>query len=268
MRQVLLISIFAIVFQSAFSQAEYKSLLAIEGQITDERSQPVSYVNVFIKSRVTGAVSDYYGNYSIAALPGDTLTFSAVSYRKTSFIVPSDLSSAGYRLDVRLEQDTVGLEEIVIYPWPASYKQFKEDFLELEVGDPLANLNLQLPSMKDISAMSKTPGEPGQIGIYSGSGPVSILYDQFSKEAKSRKLYAEVVRKESSEKRYNRAVVMKITGLKKEEEISAFMKFCPIDTKFVLQSSDYDLYLAIRNCFAEFARLEIPTDSIYTDTIR
>jgi hypothetical protein len=268
MRRVILLLILVTSVKSVFSQAEHKSLLLIEGQIVDERALPISYVNIFIKARTTGAISDYYGNYRIAGLPGDTLTFSAVAFRKTSFIIPADLATSGYRLNVVLQSDTVGLDEVVIYPWPSTYKQFKEDFLELEVEDPLANLDLNLPSLKDIAAFNRTPGEPGQVGIYSGAGPVSLLYDQFSKEAKSRRLYAEVIRKESAEKRYNRAVVSRITGLQKEEDITAFMRFCPLDTKFILKSSDYDLFLAIRTCYVEFARLEIPTDTIYTDTIR
>jgi hypothetical protein len=262
MRRLLLIIFFASTFVPLFGQGEGSNLMLIEGRIVDERHDPVSYVNVFIAGRLTGAVGDYDGNYRIAAFPGDTITFSAVSFRKTSFITPGNLGETAYRLDVILQSDTVGLKEVVIYPWPSSMGQLRKEFLEVEVEDPLANLNLQLPSMKDITAMNRTPGEPGQVGIYSGSGPISILYDQFSKEAKSRRLYAEVVRKESADRRYNRAVVMKITGLKKEEEISAFMKFCPLDDKFVLRSTDYDLFLAIRNCYEEFAQLQMPNDSI------
>lgn len=262
MQRFLLIILFLISVMTFFGQGENRSPVTVEGRILDESRKPIAYVNILIKSRLTGTVGDYYGNYRITAFPGDTMTFSAVSYRRISFIVPGDMKTTAYSLDVLLENDTVGLKEVVIYPWPSTYKQFKEEFLELEVEDPLANLDLHLPSMKDLSNLMKTPGIPGQIGLYSGPGPFSLLYDQFSKEARSKRMYADVLRREKAGNRYNKIVVSRVTGLKDEEEIADFMKFCPLDVRFILGSTDYELYLAIRNCYIEFAHLNMPQDSI------
>ena len=262
MRRVLLTSFSVLIVLMVFPQAGVRNPLLIEGKIVDEKRNPVSYVNIYIKSSLKGTMGDYYGDYKIGAFPGDTITFSAVSFRKTSFIVPRDMDATAYALDVILEADTVGLKEVVIYPWPSTYKAFKEDFLELEVEDPIANLDLYLPSPKELKALSYTSGIPGQIRLYSGSGPVSLLYDAFSKEAKSRKAYGEVLRKEKADNRYNKIVVSQITGLKDDQEIREFMKFCALDVRFILDASDYELYLAIRNCYAEYAQLEMPRDSI------
>ena len=245
-----------------FGQSGNRSLVLIKGQVVDEKYAPVPYVNIFIKSRLTGTIADYQGEYQVNAFPGDTLTFSAVAYRKLSFIIPGDIKASAYNLDVVMETDTVGLKEVVIYPWPSTYKQFKEDFMDLVVEDPLATLDLNLPSLKDIKAMIKTPGVSGQIGLYSGQGPFSLFYDKYSKEAKSKRLYSDLLKKEKAEIRYNRAVVSRVTGLKTEEEITEFMKFCPLDVSFILDASDYDLYLAILDCYIEFAELAAPEDSI------
>jgi len=264
MRRVLLISISIFIGLISFGQAGNHSPVLIEGRVLDDRNLPVSYVNILIKSRLAGTIGDYHGEYKIVALPGDTLTFSAVAHQKTSFIVPIFSESKAYKLDVILKPDTVGLKEVVVYPWPSTYKQFRKDFLELEVKDPLADLKSDLLDNKEIEALDQTPGVPGQISLYSGPGPVSLLYDQFSKEARSRRLYAEVLKKEKAENRYNKVIITRITGLKDEETINAFMKFCPLDVNFVLQSTDYDLYLTIWNCYIEFAHLAEPEIS---DTI-
>ena len=50
----------------------------------------------------------------------------------------------------------------------------------------------------------------------------------------------------------------KITGLKDDQEIREFMKFCTLEVKFILEASDYELYLAIRNCYVEYAQPEMP----------
>jgi len=96
-----------------------------------------------------------------------------------------------------METDTVGLKEVVIYPWPATFRQFTEEFMDLEVEDPLAGLDLHLPSPEELKMLSQKIGEPGQVTLYSGPGPFSLLYDQFSKEAKSKRLYSDVLKKEN-----------------------------------------------------------------------
>ena len=95
------------------------------------------------------------------------------------------------------------------------------------------------------------------------AGGVGLESDKFSKEAKSRQAYAEVMKKEKAENRYNKKVVSNITGLKDEEEITAFMKFCPLNVKFILESTDYELYLAVRNCYVEYAQVEMTADTIH-----
>ena len=102
--------------------------------------------------------------------------------------------------------------------------------------------------------------EPGQIGLYSGPGPVSILYEQFSKEGRSRRMYAEFLRKDKAWTRYNSTVVSKITGLKNEDDIQKFMQFCALQIKFILESTDYELYAAILNCYDEYCRAGFQPD--------
>lgn len=87
---------------------------------------------------------------------------------------------------------------------------------------------------------------------HSGPGPFSLLYGHYSKEAKSKKLYADLILKERAGRRYNKILVSKITGLINDDEIKNFMEFCALQIKFILESTEYELYAAILGCYNEY----------------
>ena len=74
----------------------------------------------------------------IGAFPGDTITFSSVSFQEDQiYPVPYDMDATAYALDVILEARHGRVKRSVSYTHGLRpYKDFKEDFLELEVEDP------------------------------------------------------------------------------------------------------------------------------------
>lgn len=237
---------------SSFAQSGEENRMIFSGTVTDPNNKPVPYAHIQNKGQHEGWISDLYGNFRASAVPGDSLEITAISYHKVHIFVPADYPGNHYVAEITMIPDTVLLKEIAIYPWPATYSQLKQKFMEVEVKDPASELDLNIPTPKDIAAMNRTPGEPGQIGLYSGTSPISMLYNKYSKEAKSKKLYAEAVNREKAEKRYNRSVVKRVTGLKNEDDITKFMEFCALQIRFILESTDYELYAAILNCYNDF----------------
>jgi hypothetical protein len=222
--------------------------ILIEGEIKDASQQPVSYAHILVKSRNEGVVGDYDGKFRIGVLPGDTLIISAISFDHVIIPITSATTISGNHINVCMQTKTVNLKELVVHPWPSTFEEFKEEFLKLEVEDPLANLKLVLP----------TPGEMRNLayplGGFVAKGPVSLLYDQFSKEARSKRLYAGLMRKDRAAVRYNNTLIAKITGIKDEDEIKKFIDFCALQIQFILDSSDYELYAAIMGCYDEFCK--------------
>jgi hypothetical protein len=148
---------------------------------------------------------------------------------------------------------TIDLHDSVQPPWPATYEEFKKAFIEMVIEDPLANLDLHLPSPAEMRNLAYPQG-----GIVM-PGPISLLYDQFSKEARSKRIYAGLLKKDQVAVRYNNAVISKLTGLKNEEEIKQFIDFCALKVQFILDSSDYELYAAIMDCYGNFCISENDT---------
>lgn len=220
----------------------------VKGEINDPDLNPVSYAHIVVKSRNEGWVGDYYGKFRIEVFPGDTLFISAVSFHHVAILIPDVLNSPDYFISVLMQKDTVNLKELIVRPWPATYQQLKKEFMEIEIDDPLANLDLHLPSPEEMRNLAYSQG-----GIVM-PGPFSMLYDQFSKEARSKRIYAELMKKEKAGKRYNKTLVSRITGLKNDDEINKFMEFCALQIKFILESTDYELYAAIKDCYSEFCK--------------
>lgn len=227
--------------------------IQVSGEIRDSRLIPVSYAHIVIKNRPEGVVGDYYGNFRIGALPGDTLVISAVSYHNAYVPVPQGFNRTGYNVSITLQSDTINLAEVVVHPWPATLERLRREVLNYEPEDPLASLDLRLPSPEEMKMLAS----PGGLTM---PGPVSILYDQFSREARQKKAYAEVMKKEQAGKRYNAEVIARVTGFKDPEEIKKFIDFCKLELSFILQASDYDLYAAITNCYKAYR--ETPADTL------
>ena len=100
--------------------------------VTGEKLSPVPFVNVVEKQSRRGTSSDYYGFFSFVAVPGDTIIFSSIGYKKSQYIIPDTLTGQKYSLIQTIVEDTVMLAEYKVYPWP-SREQFKDAFLNTDI---------------------------------------------------------------------------------------------------------------------------------------
>jgi len=79
----------------------------VEGVVVDEFDVPLPGVSVVVKGTSTGVVTDFDGNYSIAAATNDVLVFSYLGMKTLEVTV------RGSSMNVSLESDIIGLEEFV-----------------------------------------------------------------------------------------------------------------------------------------------------------
>lgn len=243
-----LLIIFTLVLNA---QEQSQARINVTGDIKDREGAPVSYAHILIKARNEGTVGNYYGSFAIPAFPGDTLTISAISYHDAHIIVPSGFLLTEYPVAIFMSRDTVRLKEVVIHPWPATLEKLKESLLNIEIRDPVGeNITPYLPTPQELKALAHPPG-----AIIALPGPFSLMYERFSKEARQKKAYADVTRKESAAKKYNPAVIARVTGLKNTGEIIKFIEFCALETDFILEATEYELYAAIIECYQDYCNL-------------
>lgn len=118
----------------------------------DDIPQFIPNTHVLIRSRGQGTVSSSDGFFSIAAMPGDTILFSCIGFKREKFYVSPELKDEkGYLMTITLVRDTTMLQEVTLYPWPSRDRLYTEllamrpQTTELDI----AQRNLALESLKD-----------------------------------------------------------------------------------------------------------------------
>ena len=122
-------------FSQLLKEQEQKDLVQFSGVVVSADSlKPLPYVNIIIRNTWRGTVTDYFGFFSFVARMRDTIEFSCLGFKKSTFIIPDTLQTNRYSLIQMMSGDTILLRETVIYPWPTK-EQFKEAFMNLRIPD-------------------------------------------------------------------------------------------------------------------------------------
>lgn len=142
------IALFILSFLTVDGQTnETERFVQVSGIITDESYMPVRGVAVISKKLRRGAVSERTGIYSITSIPGDTIFFRALGFKRYHTIIPVDYGEKHCKVDIVLDIDTISIAEITILPWK-SYNEFIKDITKERPVDPIIeNMNDNLASI-------------------------------------------------------------------------------------------------------------------------
>jgi hypothetical protein len=97
---------------------------------------PLPYVNVAVEGTSRGAVSEYDGYFSFVAKTGEEVSFSRIGFRTVNFTIPDTMENNFYSWIQIMSQDSILLDEVVIFPWP-DRDYFKQEFLAIDISDEL-----------------------------------------------------------------------------------------------------------------------------------
>ena len=82
-------------------------------------------------------------------------------------------------------------------------------------------------------------------------GPITDLYNKFSKEGKENISFETFVKycsmQQKVDKKYNRELVKKITNID-DSNVNEFILFCNLSRSYIYSANEYDLYEAIKKC--------------------
>ena len=128
-------------------ETEADRYIQVSGIISDEANRLVGGVAIISKKLKRGTVSENSGIYSITSMPGDTIFFRALGYKRYHTIVPVNYGGIYANVDIRLEFDTVRIEGVNILPWK-TYSEFIRDVTREKPVDPIVqNMNDNLASI-------------------------------------------------------------------------------------------------------------------------
>ena len=108
----------------------------VSGIISDETGRLVQGAAVISQRLRRGALSEHTGIYSIVSVPGDTIFFRALGYKRYHTVIPRDYAGRFASVDIRLEFDTVQIEAVNILPWN-TYSEFIRDITQERPVDPI-----------------------------------------------------------------------------------------------------------------------------------
>ena len=116
----------------------------------DSLSQFVPNAHVALSGRNQGTMTNSEGFFSIPAIPGDTLRFSCLGFKREYLYVPDSLQQKGYLVRIVPRRDTTLLNEVILYPWP-SPDQLQMALLTMHIPTTemdIAKRNLAVEALK------------------------------------------------------------------------------------------------------------------------
>jgi hypothetical protein len=104
--------------------------------VRNDLLQPVPFAHIIVQKDFRVTSSDMNGMFTIITYPRDTLLISCIGYKPRKIPVPdmANNESKHYLKDIIMQEDTIMLSEIVIFPWK-TYKEFKDAFMALELPE-------------------------------------------------------------------------------------------------------------------------------------
>ncbi|MFC5409044.1 carboxypeptidase-like regulatory domain-containing protein [Larkinella bovis] len=143
--------------RTAQAQGQEK-LIMFTGIITaGKTSEPLPEAYISIPRAGRGVLSNTIGYFAIPVLPGDSVVFSYVGFKKQYHIIPRRLTETSYSAVVAMQEDVQMLTEVKVYPYPTE-ELFKQAFVNMKLPDERERANLarntSAESMQRLAALT------------------------------------------------------------------------------------------------------------------
>jgi hypothetical protein len=181
----------------------------ISGNVTEASSRlPIPGATVQVQRTRRGVVSGTTGEFLIEALPTDTLLFRALGF-KTLQMPLGGTALSQLVVQVKLQRDSVMLGEVEVTADRPDRAIINRALRNIKRPKPPVVTGVKRPPKpKPLFAVDSTaPKKP----VPTIASPVSLLYDQFSREGKQRRKMDQLLEAERQEKarqaraKYNKA---------------------------------------------------------------
>lgn len=165
-----------IIKEKSTLEKEAKTQQRITGKVVTEENVPLLGVTVLVKGGKKGVVTDFDGNYSLAADEGDVLSFSYVGYVAAEVTVAKQT-----QINVTLKEDLTVLNEVVVMS--TGYQTISEEratgafetISKEQLEKPASSISERLVGM--VAGMQSTVSANGSIS-FEIRGQSSLLSDR------------------------------------------------------------------------------------------
>lgn len=216
-------------------------------------STAISNAHVINLSTARGTTTAPDGRFGLWVSEGDKIRFQVVGYVAMTITVEARPALVSDSLDFYLEEIVIQLPVVTIFPY-ATFAEFKHAFINFK--DPEPEYSYAMPELTFEPSLENRP--PG-FGIVI-PGPITALYDQFSRRGRELRTYQRVLQEEELAKRaariVNPSVIKQLTGIDNEQTYYAFLRFCNLSNDYIAAAKAYEVYEQLLRCHEQFASLE------------
>lgn len=159
-------------------QAFKDSIIQISGiTMTSDSLRAIPAVSILVKGQGRGTISNSQGVFSIVAFKGDTLTFSAVGFRKKDYKIPLELVGNRFSVIQLMSEDTIYLSETIIKPYPTR-KEFEKMFVSMDIPNDMYEIARKNNDQARIRALARSiPVDAGgAYNVYMQKQQQSLYY--------------------------------------------------------------------------------------------
>ncbi|CAL1519907.1 hypothetical protein MMC2321_03662 [Chitinophaga sp. MM2321] len=130
--------------------------------MTADSLRAIPAVSILVKGQGRGTISNTAGIFSIVLFKGDTLSFSAVGFKKQDYKVPVDIKGNNFSLIQLMVEDTTYLPVTIIKPY-LSKQEFERAFANMDIPDDAYEVARKNTENARIRAMTRyTPVDGGE----------------------------------------------------------------------------------------------------------
>jgi hypothetical protein len=254
----------ALIVISGILSADAQQINLFGAVYSSQDSVALAAVHIINVTKQNATTSDEKGYFSLDVSPDDKLMFTSIGYESYSLTIPAE-TKENLSLIVYLKQVDYQIDTVNILPYP-NKDQFRHAFMNLNLPEEKNKIVLNIPddvmSLKfddDIANQKVSATNEVKLANGNASGLLSLLFGKMDPATKyqTRKDEFEEHKNKMSEieRKYSNDFIEKLTGLKGEEAIVAFKKFCNLPNYFIIENDQYIIAEAIKNCWKEFEKM-------------
>ncbi|MFY7734521.1 MAG: carboxypeptidase-like regulatory domain-containing protein [Bacteroidia bacterium] len=233
-----------IFFVGLLNTKAQQTKLYIKGFVVGvDTTAPIPLANIHNITTQTRYITNRYGAFGITVSVTDTIEFSVIGYKTYTLICKDYTKQGDVPIIVKLKRNYIKLKEVTI-----SSQKRKQDSMARAAAKRLRTDPLLNNFSTSISIYNASQG--GILSSILASGNKKI--QEYEHLMRLIEIYQE--QNQVSEK-YNVELVMRTTQLN-ELQAKELMKYCEIPNYFVLNSNEYDIILAIKNCYKEWKNIK------------
>lgn len=213
--------------------------------------KPISTVHVINLNKVTMAITNKEGKFSIDAEVNDTLYLSYLGYKSIKIRVSNDLIKYP-NTRFQLTELALALEEVVVRPYQLT------GFLDIDARNVPINRTRRynIPGLPSggYEAGNRTPGSAMRI-LQAVTNPADFLHNIFGKKPKQlrklKKVRANNALRDLLAVKYDRKTLEELLQLDRVD-IDEILRKCSFSDSFIKGANDLQILEAISGCYEEY----------------